>query len=196
MSASPSLLRVSSLGAVSPTLPWSEEAPECLENETLSEAVPVSRLAALPKVCLSPSERLPLQTNGRSHFPLESPPGSVSISTTHRTQAFSSTFQSLSYSGWTRPRVIVEGVSLGGLWGEGCSKTVPGPVLYSLSICERTTVFLFLPGYLEGGPLLKSDVRACSFTYTETHRHTLSSIQTTGTKTADNTRTEIFNIQR
>lgn len=108
MSASPSLLRVTSLGAVSPTLPWSEEAPGCLENETLSEAVPVSRLAALPKVWLSPSERLPLQTNGRSHFPLESPPGSVSISTTHRTQAFSSTFP--------RAWVIQDGLAQGWLW--------------------------------------------------------------------------------
>lgn len=72
------------------------------------------------------------------------------------------------FSGWTRPRVIVEGVSLGGLWGERCSKTVPGPVLYSLSIHERTTVLLFLPGYLEGGPLLKSHVCACTFTYTQT----------------------------
>lgn len=134
---------------------------------------PVSRLAALPEVCLSLFERLPLQTNARSRSPLESPLGPIPIGTTPRTQAFSAAFP----RAWvTQDRGGVCKVGrLGGCWGEAVveeSKGISGPPrassLQSFSTHERTAVLLFLPRYPVGGSCNPTCVCVC----VHTHRHT------------------------
>lgn len=191
MSASPSLLRVTSLRGSESHTSLIRRITWMLGKWNIVRSSAVSRLAALPDVCLSPSERFPLQTNGRSHFPLESPPGYVSISTTHRTQAFSSTSPRAWVFRMDSPKGDCGRGEFGWVVGGTLQQNSPGPSsLQSLHSWEDDCASL--SSWLSRGWATLKIPCVCVHIHihTDTHKHTLSSIQTTGTKTAENTRQE------